>query len=134
MNLKNPYLSPRPTDSDAAALVAESPTETLGSIAKQTFFAWEKLRLIYVAILGVETILIGLTGDGAAWDPGFWLIVILCAMVANVCFFAGPILETYVRWLGFPTKALRWVLFIAGTLFTGLLAMVCLVELLPTPN
>ncbi len=45
------------------------------------------------------------------------------AIVANLCYFAGPIIETYVRWLGYDRKWVRWFLFVGGTVLTGMLAI-----------
>jgi hypothetical protein len=47
------------------------PVETIGAIAKRTFLAWEKLRLIYVGILGVETILFCVLASELFFDPSF---------------------------------------------------------------
>ena len=99
---------------------------TLGGIAKRTFVAWEKLRIWYVGILGVQTILLVVLAKGLWFDRQFWMMVIEGAIAANLCFFAGPILETYVNWLGYPTKFLRWFLLIAGTCFSCLLVFIAL--------
>ena len=104
----------------------EPPDGTLGRIAKRTFLSWERMRIWYVGILGVQTILLGVLAKGIFFDWQFWMIVIEGAIAANLCFFAGPILETYVSWLGYPTKVLRWLLFIAGMGLSVLLVFVWL--------
>jgi hypothetical protein len=43
-------------------------------------------------------------------------------VVANLCYFAGPIVETYIVWLGFRAAWVRIVLFVLGTLFSCILA------------
>ena len=91
------------------------PQTTLGQIGKRVFLEWEKLRLVYIGILVTFTVLIGLSQLG---HPGFWLVAVFGGVVANLCFFTGPIIETYVTWLGFRSVAIRWVMFVAGTLFT----------------
>ncbi|MEO8270952.1 MAG: hypothetical protein ABI557_14610, partial [Aureliella sp.] len=51
------------------------------------------------------------------------ILIIEGAIVANACYFAGPITETYVRWLGYEGKWIRWFLFLGGTLLTAILAV-----------
>ena len=51
------------------------------------------------------------------------------AIVANICYFAGPIVETYVRWLGYDGKWVRWFLFVGGTSLTAVLAFASLASL-----
>ncbi|NND95703.1 MAG: hypothetical protein HKN47_00070, partial [Pirellulaceae bacterium] len=45
------------------------------------------------------------------------------AVGANLCFFAGPAIETYVSWLGYRRRWVRIVLFVSGTLFASLLTI-----------
>ncbi|MCC7336402.1 MAG: hypothetical protein IT422_15035 [Pirellulaceae bacterium] len=48
---------------------------------------------------------------------------------------AGPILETYVRWLGYDRKWVRWFLFAGGTVLTAILALISLASgLIPDQN
>lgn len=57
------------------------------------------------------------------------------AVIANVLFFAGPVVETYVHWLGFRQIWLRWVLFFSGTLLSLVMAFgVLLTGLMPEPD
>lgn len=113
------------------SLPLESQQVSLLLIAKQTFLAWEKLRLVYLAVLVPFTLL--LTGEALFQVEVFWL-VIGGGVFANLCYFAGPLVETYVRWLGYQQRWPRWCLFITGTLFTMALAIVSLAVLqFPTP-
>ena len=75
--MDNPYSKPGIDSIGETALI--EPTESLGSIARETFLAWES-------------------------------------------FFAGPIIETYVTWLGFRAKWLRATMFVLGTSLSCLLA------------
>ena len=101
-------------------------------IARTTFLAWERLRLIYISVLGVLTLLLG-WGSFGVFE--YWLTVAAGAVVANVCFFAGPIVETYITWLGYQGKWLRTLLFTVGTLFTCVLAVAALaIYAFPNPN
>lgn len=105
----------------------EDPNSLLG-IARQTFLAWEKLRLIYIGILGAFCLaVVAING----WlSIGMLIALVAGGLFANLCYFAGPLIETYVRWLGYHGHALRWGLFVSGTLLTALLAIAALISLL----
>ena len=112
----NPFSAPVAEVVDPAQQhSANGSSETLGQIAKRVFLAWEKLRVLYILILGLFTLLLGLPYLNKL---EFWLPVIFGGVIANACFFLGPIIETYVTWLGFRGRWLRWVIFVLGTLFT----------------
>jgi hypothetical protein len=119
MNETNPYQS-----SQVAADLPARPTgESLDSIARRTFLAWEKLRLLFNAILiAVSLSAAGLVGVVA--KPDFWLAAVGGGVVLNLCYFAGPIVESYVAWLGFPTRWPRVATFVLGTLACGVAALV----------
>ncbi|MGN6545330.1 MAG: hypothetical protein ACTHK7_09805 [Aureliella sp.] len=128
----NPYASPA-TDIGPSEEAALRPGDrTLAGIARPTFVAWERLRVIYVILLAVLTVSLA----GSSITRIRTIVVILeGAIIANVCYFAGPIGETYVRWLGYDGKWLRGFLFVAGTLFTAILAVVAMAgTLLPDQN
>ena len=111
----NPYTSPQAdtfvSSSDSEG-VAES---TLLQVAKRVFLDWEKMRLIYIGVLVAFTLLVGFSELG---NPVFWGVSIVGAIIANLCYFLGPIVDTYVSWLGFRSVALRWTMFVLGTLLT----------------
>ncbi len=69
---------------------------SLGQIAKPVFIAWEKLRVVYVAVVG--PFCRSVTGPQLLKLHTF-VTIAGEAILANLCFFAGPCLETYVRWL-----------------------------------
>ena len=105
----------------------------LSTVARPVFLAWEKLRLVYIAILTIVTLF--LTGKLILSDPHVLFTVITGALGANILYFAGPITETYIRWLGYNKNWPRWVLFVLGTLLSLLLVLLELVSLLfPTQN
>lgn len=87
---------------------------------KQVFFAWEKLRVLYVLALAAVTL--SSIPLEAMKRIDVWVAVAVLAVAANACYFAGPIAETYLCWLGLRRNLVRSALFIAGTLFAGLLA------------
>ena len=126
---ENPYSTP---SIDARSGIADSldasmTSPSLSAIAKPTFLAWERLRLIFIAVLGLLTLL--LAGPNLL---KFRTLVLIAegAIVSNVCFFAGPIVETYVRWLGYDRKWVRWCLFVGGTMLTAALAVVTMAPML----
>ena len=118
LNTENPYAAPTSESSQ----VAES-NVPLMELARSTFLEWEKLRIVFVLLLGTITLLV--TGAGLLRIKVL-LAVVEGALIANVCYFAGPILETYVRWLGYRGKWLRWILFYCGTFMTALVAVLAL--------
>lgn len=124
---ENPYVTPA-ASSDGEQMAKDSP-ESLSQIARQTFLAWERLRVLYAILLAMLTVL--LAGPDLLRLRTLGLIV-EGAIVANLCYFAGPALETYVRWLGYHGKWFRWLLFVGGTCLTAMLAILTLVnELIP---
>jgi hypothetical protein len=128
----NPYSSPSLETPSFDATPSAATNLTLVDIVKTTFLAWERLRIAYVLLLGLLTVV--LVGP----QPIHVAIVIVIAggaVLANLCYFAGPILESYVRWLGYQGKGLRWFLFIGGTLLTAILEIALLgPSLLPNQN
>ena len=97
--------------------------------ARSVFLAWEKLRIAYVIILAFITLLLtGLSG----FNLRLLGLIVQGAFVANAAYFAGPIVEVYVRWLGYKRSWPRWVMFIGGTMIASLLAVgVLAAELFP---
>lgn len=126
---ENPYTA-TPTTISNAIPKSEAVQTSLLEIAKSVFLAWEKLRIVYLMILALITVLlIGLSG---ILNLRLLRLIVLGAVVANVAYFAGPTIETYVRWLGYNRAWPRWVMFIGGTLISILLAVgVLATELLP---
>ena len=92
---------------------------------RDVFLAWEKLRVLYVALL--VFVVLGLDGVRALGDRQSCFAIIEGAVAANVLYFAGPLAEAYFHWLGIRWRWLRMTLFTAGTLLAiGLTAFVML--------
>ena len=126
---ENPYASPLESSPPAAEPATDAPN-SLVAIARKTFLAWEKLRILFVGILGLITVLATVPLGFPSWR--LLIIIVQGAIVANLAFFAGPVVETYVRWLGYNRMWPRWLMFISGTMMTAALAIVVLAsELLP---
>ena len=127
---ENPYSSPTTTTfTDSSA--PKSSERSLLTIARTVFLAWEKLRIVYVIILSVVTLMLtGVTGF-SNWQV--LRLIIEGAVVANVAYFAGPTIETYIQWLGYERMWPRWLMFGSGTLLSIVLAVgVLATALLPS--
>ena len=127
---ENPYSTPMTASAEPVTQVyAPSRSRDLQEVARHVFWEWEKLRLWYVGILGILTLLLLSAGTV---DLRTLADVCAGAFAANVLYFAGPILETYIRWLGFNSNWPRRIMFTSGTLFATVLAFVYLASrLLP---
>ena len=119
MSTENPYTAP----TDTPLPVEKGDERSLMEIAKSTFLAWEKLRIFYIAILAIFCIVCILVvssvqANTMAGLSHSWVELLFAliggAVFANVCFFAGPIVETYVCWLG---ASAGWELRLAGCEF-----------------
>jgi hypothetical protein len=129
MTTDNPYSAPVAASDDVATTPDQS--LSLGQIARSTFWAWEKLRLVFIAVLAALTLLLG----SSQWNSlDFWMIAVEGAIAVNLCYFAGPIVETYVTWLGLRGRWLRPLLFLMGLFFSCLLVVAQLAaSWLPAP-
>ncbi|REJ89226.1 MAG: hypothetical protein DWQ35_18565 [Planctomycetota bacterium] len=135
MNIDNPYVPPTlEASSEAvpnAAPASDFSAADFSTVARSTFLAWEKMRILFNAILVVISLATAaLMGPSSFQLFKFWGLAIFGAIVANLCYFAGPLLDTYVSWLGYPSRRLRWLLFAAGAFVGSLLAMVSIFAVL----
>ncbi|MFN7875851.1 MAG: hypothetical protein ACK5PB_11070 [Pirellula sp.] len=125
----NPYAA----RSDLSVNKSSVPIQTddsLLSIARGVFLVWEKLRVIYLVILSLLTI--SLVGFSGVFDLPLVQSIVFGAVVANVLYFAGPIVDTYIRWLGYKHSWPRWTMFVGGTLLSIVLTIGLLsIHLLP---
>lgn len=127
---ENPYSSPT-TTTFADSSAPKSSERSLLTIARTVFLAWEKLRVVYVIILSVVTLMLTGTTGFSNWQV--LRLIIEGAVVANVAYFAGPTIETYIRWLGYERMWPRWLMFGSGTLLSIVLAVgVLATALLPS--
>jgi len=87
--------------------------------ARAVFLAWERLCVVYNAVLVVVVLIFGgsYLGDGA-----FWWFLAYYAVIANLCYCLGPVIEGYFGLLGADRRLVRWSVFVLGTLFGSLLA------------
>ena len=86
------------------------------------FITWEKLRLVYNAVLAMVVGLIIVIDPGTtSSEKGFWWLALKGCIEANILYTAGPALEAYVNYLARRRVRLTWVLFIPGTFLAILL-------------
>ena len=94
---ENPCSSPG--DTAAATLVSTDVAgRSLQTIARQTFLAWEKLRLLYVVLLALVTVLL-VAGTGH-FNRRVVVVVFEGAIVANIAYFRADHGNLYsLAWL-----------------------------------
>lgn len=93
----------------------ESDVETIRKrdwAAAEVFIAWERLRVYYNMALIVIVVVKHFRGD--AMDV---LFLSTCALMANLCFCIGPVIEGYLACIGLRRTPARWVVFVGGTMF-----------------
>ena len=85
--------------------------------AREVFLSWERFRLVYNVVLACVVVLtaivfqdVSLFGDG-----GFWRHLAVRAVLANLCFGAGPWVEGWLRVAGERGNEARVALFLMGT-------------------
>ena len=92
------------------------------------FWRWEKYRLIYNGVLAAETLLaLGLRR--ALPDLTTLGTLAFYAILANVCFCAGPVLNGYFWRFGYRGRWVGLVILAIGTLFAVGMAAVALMFL-----
>lgn len=75
---------------------------------REIFIQWENLRLVYVgvltlvfAVMVIDAYLLRTIGRP---ELPFYKVIIqasIPAVIANILYFAGPIMDTYLDWIGF---------------------------------
>lgn len=121
----NPY-----EPSQIAELQSEPESELItGSpwpVWRMIFAEWEQRRLIYNGVL-IMLVLVGIGIQGVG--PFLVSTVVECVVAgaaANCCYFAGPLVESYVSWL--QQRRVGWgkYLFIAGLGFSVVVTVIAL--------
>lgn len=85
---------------------------------------WEKLRLIYNATLVLLVLLlVVIVFPARLTNVVFWFEVVVGAVIANLCYLAGPTIEGYARYFGLWANFMTWLLFLAGTGLAAILAI-----------
>src|SRR5262245_54254540 len=80
---------------------------------------WERLRIVFNAILGCEVLALTLLARADYWTQrGFIRYLVARAIIANICFCAGPVADGYLRRFGFRGRGPTMLLFGIGTLLS----------------
>ena len=111
----NPYSAPEemrdPADPTSALSTRDQRCLTIGRV----LVTWEKLRILYNAILGVEALFVFFVGWRAAVHFDDIVITIgVGALTANVCFCLGPLMDGYLSWFGLRSYAITACLYVVG--------------------
>lgn len=129
MPAENPYSAPVvDVVADAGSQVVNpvrGPKPPLLAVAKETFLAWEKLRLIYVGVLTfIVLALVSLFEPRLFGHLPFWKSCIAGAIFVNICYLAGPVTDTILSWVYFRSLGMRWTLFSTGLIIASFMAIV----------
>ncbi len=63
------------------------------------------------------------TRSALSVSSDYWIQLFVGGLLTNLCFFTGPAIEGYGRYLGIWNIAMSLGLFLAGLFFTSLLAI-----------
>ena len=101
----------------------------MGEVDMKPFFQkWEKLRSWYNVILGTVLVVSHAPHLRMSFlDPMALLIWLIGAVLANICFLAGPLAEAYLSWLGVRSPYVMPLLFAGGVL----ISIPCVVFFMP---
>ena len=103
----------------SAPPVSEPLAPPVEETAQSAFLGWEKLR---VAFNGVLVVVVLLSAGSALSEEAFWLFVVQGALLANLCFCLGPVVEGYLTLAGSGRQPARWIVFSLGVMAGCLLA------------
>ncbi len=67
--------------------------------AMETFFAWEKRRLVYNGFLTCLLLLLGASFSYVIHPARFARWSMMCLFAWNICYCVGPVLESYCVWI-----------------------------------
>ena len=124
-------MEPNPYQASAtpAAIALERPPSPSDSLLRD----WERRRLWFNAILTALTLVLGTLLDFAILKPRFWAITAQGALIANICFCAGPVVTWYLSRLGCNHRATGTFLFWIGTVLSVVLTTAALLSALAPP-
>lgn len=113
----NPYAVP----------VAEVSTTPIEVDFADVIRRWEKARFVYNGVLVFFTIIFTSVYPSRFLDLDYWASVFIGAILANLCYFAGPVIEGYGRYFRIWQPIYMKVLFVVGLSFASLLAVLFIV-------
>lgn len=107
---------------DEALMIPDAPAGP--ETARDVFLAWERLRLVYNGLLGLEVLAVK---PAVLADHTQWGYLVGSALGANVCFCAGAAAEGYLDLLGVPRRIGRWLAFGLGCVLAAGVTLASLV-------
>lgn len=111
------------------------PSESLWRQLVRIVVAWEKLRLIYNAVLVVLVLgVIAIAAPAMATSLELWAGLLAGAIVANLLFLAGPGAEIIAALFTRYRVSMRTILFLAGLLLSALASFITTIDLLRMVN
>jgi len=117
---ENPYLPPR--EENVRRIV--SPDFDLRPILQR----WEKLRTFYNLTLIAVTFLVTIAFKPFSFGfVDYWILLVVGAVVANVCFFLGPATDAYLQWFRIWHIGFTWLVFIVGLGLASALAALSII-------
>ena len=92
---------------------------------RETLLGWERLRVVYNVILLTAYVWVFLAGDNpmAMFTVLMMVQALAMAFAANVLFFAGPLAELYLKYIGMRAPWARPALFALGTVYSVFLTV-----------
>jgi small-conductance mechanosensitive channel len=125
----NPFASPQSTEgadfSGGKGLSADDKCRLLG----QLFWRWEKLRVVFNAVLTLEVVVLflflaatGPTLIGSLLSLRTLVDLVAGCLAANLFFLLGHYINAYLFWLGFRRRIYTAIIFLAGLAIAVVLA------------
>ncbi len=112
---------------------ADSPPVRTMLIARAVFIKWEKLRIVYnILLLVLLWFVVTPMTHRSVLNPFLLTYYLLGGLAANMCFFAGPLLESYLAWLKIQSPWITAAIFIGGVLVSVPL-LVAYISMVPRP-
>lgn len=119
----NPYQPSQAIDLSDVEVPMQTGPQIMAA-AREIFIKWEKRRIGYNLMLIAVTVAMGAMRE-LLTIPSFWIDCAFGAVICNICYFSGPMVELYLTWLREKRQdQIGMMLFIAGLLFSALAALI----------
>jgi len=87
-------------------------------VLRSILIRWERLRILYNLVL-TAVVILPVGGDPLTLpEPADLPILAVGAVLANLCYLAGPAAESYLAWLGLRSRWVTLALFAGGVLIS----------------
>ena len=109
---ENPFRSPDLLEEDGRLTFNQQQERSLR--IGEAIVYWERLRIVYNALLVAVSLGVLLLTFGLG-SLSNWIELVLGALLANLCFCAGPIVSAYMAWFNIRSRGFDLLMFGAGT-------------------